>query len=316
MTEQKIYPAIIAIMSDVGAVGKSHTNKDQQYQYRGIDDVYNALNAAMARHGVFSVPEIMGEEKSERQSRSGSVLFHVALTVKYTFYAADGSSVSCTVRGEGMDTSDKAGNKALAGAHKYALVQIFAIPTQEPKDPEIDDHKVAKKPAEKAESSQPEKSPSEFEKAKTALTSAASTENLAAIWMNINKSIKTFTQQQIGELTKLKDERKVALTPKPAAAKEEPSKQAPEQQKASAPETKREPLFDGPGPAPSLPTDRTSLEIVGMIQKARSAVGLNNAITKMKEGCSTGTITEGAFEDLKSHIYRRAGELNIAIGAI
>ena len=38
--------------------------------------------------------------------------------------------------GEGMDSGDKATNKAMAIAFKYACFQVFCIPTEEMKDPD------------------------------------------------------------------------------------------------------------------------------------------------------------------------------------
>lgn len=42
--------------------------------------------------------------------------------------------------GEGMDSGDKASNKALAVAFKYACFQVFCIPTEEMKDPDEESH--------------------------------------------------------------------------------------------------------------------------------------------------------------------------------
>ena len=60
------------------------------------------------------------------------------LKVRYTFYAEDGTSVSAVVIGEGMDSGDKASNKAMAIAMKYAFFQVFCIPTEEMKDPDAE----------------------------------------------------------------------------------------------------------------------------------------------------------------------------------
>ncbi len=46
---------------------------------------------------------------------------------------------------EGMDSGDKASNKAMSAAHKYALLQVFCIPTEEPKDSENEHHEIEKK---------------------------------------------------------------------------------------------------------------------------------------------------------------------------
>ena len=41
-----------------------------------------------------------------------------------------------------MDSGDKAANKAMSAAHKYALLQVFCIPTEEPKDSENEHHEI------------------------------------------------------------------------------------------------------------------------------------------------------------------------------
>ena len=144
MSEQKIYPAMIAVMRSIGAIGKNQQNTQQRFNYRGIDDCYNALHAIMAKEGVFTTSEILARERQERTNKNGTVLAFVSAEIKYTFHAEDGSSVSTTVIGEGMDSGDKASNKAMAVAHKYALLQAFMIATDEQKDPDAETHEVVK----------------------------------------------------------------------------------------------------------------------------------------------------------------------------
>lgn len=146
----KIYAAMIAIAKDVPAVPKGRDNKQQGYKFRGIDDVYLALHDIFAKHGVFSVPEVLEEKSEERTSRGGSALIYRILKIKYTFYADDGSSVSAIVIGEGQDSGDKASNKAMSVAHKYAILQVFSIPTDEKKDPEEDSQDLEPKVTNKA----------------------------------------------------------------------------------------------------------------------------------------------------------------------
>lgn len=158
MTEQnktikvgKIYQKISLIMAAVGAIGKDQENVSQHFSYRGIDDVYNALNRHMAEHRVFTVSDVLREDSEERPSKSGGILITRIYKIKYKFYAEDGSFVETTVMGEAMDTGDKASNKAFAVAHKYALLQIFCIPTDEVKDPDAESHEAVSKKAEKKE---------------------------------------------------------------------------------------------------------------------------------------------------------------------
>ena len=111
-----IYAAMNAILSDVKAIGKDSRNQAQGFDFRGIDAVYNALHGLMAKHGVFTTSQIIEVSRTERISKAGATLLYTCLTMQYTFHALDGSSVATTVLGEGMDSGDKASNKAMAVA--------------------------------------------------------------------------------------------------------------------------------------------------------------------------------------------------------
>lgn len=131
MAEEKIYSAICAVMEDIGAVGKNDINKTQGFRYRGIDAVMNALSPAMIKHKVFCVPELLEQSREERQSTKGNQLIYSICKLRYRFYTTDGSCVEAVTVGEGMDSGDKATNKAMAIAFKYACFQTFCIPTEE-----------------------------------------------------------------------------------------------------------------------------------------------------------------------------------------
>ena len=138
MSEAKmnIYEAITKCMEDIGAVGKNDQNKQQGFMYRGIDAVMNALAPALTKNHVFIVPEVLEQTRQERTTAKGAALIYSICKIKYTFYAEDGSHVEAVTVGEGMDSGDKATNKAMAIAFKYACFQVFCIPTEEMKDPD------------------------------------------------------------------------------------------------------------------------------------------------------------------------------------
>lgn len=143
MADGKIYTLIPKIMREIGAIEKNRKNSQQGYTFRGIDDVYNALHDPLAINGVFYVPEVLESKVVERASKSGGILVNTVVKMRFQFFADDGSSVSVTTIGEGMDSGDKSSNKAMSAALKYALVQMFCIPTADEKDSENDSHEVA-----------------------------------------------------------------------------------------------------------------------------------------------------------------------------
>ena len=149
MEKKNIYETISAVMGEIGAVGKDSKNQQQGFMFRGIDAVMNAISPALIKHHLFIVPEILEQTREERTNSKGTLLIYSICKVKYTFYAEDGSSISATVIGEGMDTGDKATNKAMSIAFKYACFQVFCIPTEEMVDPDAECHEV--KPKGKAE---------------------------------------------------------------------------------------------------------------------------------------------------------------------
>lgn len=150
MSEGKIFGLVGQAMQLIGAVGKDSKNEQQKFMYRGIDAVMNALNPVMAKLGLFLCPEVLEQTREERTSikkdsygneRTSTLLYSI-MKIKYTLYAPDGSNVSCVVIGEGMDSGDKASNKAMSVAFKYAAFQLFCIPTEEMVDPDAECHEV------------------------------------------------------------------------------------------------------------------------------------------------------------------------------
>ena len=133
---KNIYQSITAILEEVPAIGKNKRNTTQNFMFRGIDDVMNTFQPLLAKHKVFIVPQVLEQTREERQTSKGSTLLYSICKIKYTFYAEDGTSVDAIVVGEGMDSGDKATNKAMAIAMKYAMFQVFCIPTEEMKDPD------------------------------------------------------------------------------------------------------------------------------------------------------------------------------------
>lgn len=138
MDNPQIYSALCAAMDEIGAIGKDSHNSQQNFNYRGVDAVMNSLQPVLIKNHIFVIPEVLEQTREERTTAKGNTLLYSILKMKYTFYAEDGSGVSAVVIGEGMDSGDKASNKAMSVAFKYACFQVLCIPTEEMKDPDAD----------------------------------------------------------------------------------------------------------------------------------------------------------------------------------
>lgn len=132
MKEHKnVHQAMASAMEEIEAIGKDRRNQQQGFNFRGIDDLYNTVHGILANNGLFTLPEVLEDKSEEREARSGGRLIYRILKIKYHFSHASGTEVCAIVIGEGMDSADKASNKAMAVAHKYALLQAFSIPTED-----------------------------------------------------------------------------------------------------------------------------------------------------------------------------------------
>jgi ERF superfamily protein len=133
------------VMADVDAVAKTDRNQQQNFNFRGIDAVVNAVGPKLRRHGVFMLPEAGTPTVDQYTSKNGAQMTHVLLPVTFRFYGPAGDSVSCKVIGEAADAGDKVMSKAHAVAWRVALLECFAIPTDDP-DPDAASHERAPEP--------------------------------------------------------------------------------------------------------------------------------------------------------------------------
>jgi len=141
-----IYEAMAKIQAELGAITKDKKcEKGGDFVYRGIDDVYNALNPLLGKHGVFVLPTAHERTSESRTTRNGGSMEVVTVRMTYRFCYKDGSFVECTTIGEAMDNGDKATNKAMSIAHKYAVLQTFCVPTEDMRldDPDREAHQLA-----------------------------------------------------------------------------------------------------------------------------------------------------------------------------
>lgn len=142
----KVYQAINRVQADLAKVGIGKDRRNTQgagYNFRGIDDVYNAVSPLLAQHGLCILPRMLSRQCEERQSKSGGALFYVTVEAEFDLVCAeDGSKHTIRTFGEAMDSGDKGTNKAMSAAYKYAAFQAFAIPTEGDNDADAHTHEV------------------------------------------------------------------------------------------------------------------------------------------------------------------------------
>lgn len=142
----QVYEAIAAVTADLckEGIAKDRKNEQQRYNFRGVDDVYNALAPLLARHRLVILPRIMEVLREERQSAGNKPLYFTFVQVEFDFCSAkDGSKHTARTVGEAMDSADKSSNKAMSAAFKYACFQVFCIPTEGDNDADAHHHEAA-----------------------------------------------------------------------------------------------------------------------------------------------------------------------------
>lgn len=134
----KVYAALRALQASLEAIPKAKTIAfGERFNYRGIDDVQLAFFAPMQAHGLMIVDVDIAYELVPYTTGKGVAATHILCTYRGAWVSLeDGSRLEFTALGEGMDSHDKAANKAKSNALKYALLHQFCIPTEATPDPD------------------------------------------------------------------------------------------------------------------------------------------------------------------------------------
>lgn len=145
MENQQVYAALSAVQKDLAAIGiaKNSNNSAQNFKFRGIDAMYNALAPILGRHGVVIVPTNVSYERTTLTNAKGNPSYQTLASVNYKFYAKDGSSIEGFGVGEAQDTGDKSMSKALTMAYKYFIIHSLTIPLEGDLDPDSETHESA-----------------------------------------------------------------------------------------------------------------------------------------------------------------------------
>lgn len=133
-----ILSSIQQVNEELEAIGKNQ--KGYGYNFRGIDDVLNALNPLFKKHKIVTLRRNLTSERMVRNvEKNGKTKEYVEvfLQADYIFKSLiDGSEIVSQGFGEGQDTSggDKASSMATSNSYKYVIFEMFNIATNEQKD--------------------------------------------------------------------------------------------------------------------------------------------------------------------------------------
>lgn len=208
--------ALKAVMDEVQAVGKDGFNKNQKYNFRGIDAVVNAVGPAFRKHGIVPVPILKDINYRDVKSAGGSPQREVTVKVCYQFVGPAGDMLDVVVPGEAMDSGDKGTAKAMSVAYRIALLQLLCIPTDEP-DPDESSYERGRESFEAAK-------PAKFQPSADAqelMASVNAMEHQGAakrVWKRIVDGFKAgaITETEANWLRKRYEERGPELPPDPA----------------------------------------------------------------------------------------------------
>lgn len=134
-----IYAAMSAAMDEVQAVRKEGFNESQRYNFRGIDQVVNAVGPIFRKHKIIPVPYMCAAKYRDVLTSTGKPSREVTVEAEYRFYGPAGDFITATVPGESMDTGDKGTPKAMSVAYRIVLLQMLCIPTDD-RDPDQDSY--------------------------------------------------------------------------------------------------------------------------------------------------------------------------------
>lgn len=182
-TTPHVYEAIKQVMDLLSkeGLGKNQKNESQGYKFRGIDSVLNTLSSKLCEVGLLVLPSYSGHVVAEAgTTKNGSPIYRAIVDGDFTFLSVkDGSAHSVKFTGEAFDSADKATNKAMSAAYKYAAIQCFCIPTEGDNDADAS-HLEVQKPTKNSGSPSTVATPPKNDYAK-AIESASSMEDLLAV---------------------------------------------------------------------------------------------------------------------------------------
>lgn len=111
-------------------IAKNRRNKEQNFNFRGIDDALEAFGPLLASHGILLSPSYSNLRIEPRQTKSGGTTYNASVEGTFTFtHMEDGSTFKAgPFYGEANDGQDKAVSKATSVAERNMFFLTFVVP--------------------------------------------------------------------------------------------------------------------------------------------------------------------------------------------
>lgn len=138
-TKPTVFEAFSRVQGAVQAIEKKDRNKDQNFSFRGIDAVIDAVGPVLREHNVFVIPKALSSTAERYVTTRGTAMQNVTVHMEYTVYGPAGDSFTGATYGAAADSGDKAISKAQSVAYRVFLLQGLTIPTRAP-DPDSSSH--------------------------------------------------------------------------------------------------------------------------------------------------------------------------------
>lgn len=136
-----IFEAICNVKDEINkqGVSKWRENRQQGFNYRGVDDALNAFSGPFARNKILTTPVFETTLRGDMKTKNSSVSHVVVSCVCTLLSMEDGSSITVgPFEGEATDSLDKATTKATSVALRNLLFMTFTVPFG-PEEPEQDE---------------------------------------------------------------------------------------------------------------------------------------------------------------------------------
>jgi hypothetical protein len=138
MSHANVHIALSAVMADIdGIVVQKKKSEGLNYAFASIDDMIAVIRPALTKHGIVVYPSGVSDlSRTVEPNAKGTPMTNVSALFSFTFAHGESEThMIAQVPGEGRDSSDKAHNKALTAAYKYALKQTLMIETGDAERP-------------------------------------------------------------------------------------------------------------------------------------------------------------------------------------